>query len=362
MFSPILSEDSISRVKEILRQRWIGQGTEVEALERAIDSWIGKGKAVAVSTNAAALRIALRLSQVEPGAEVISSPMACTATNQPILEQGASITFADIQSDTGNLDPQDVARRVSGRTKAIVCYDFGGYPCDLNELRDVARQHSILLIEDASEGLGTIYDGRPVGSHADYTVFSLQPTSIITGGEGGVLVSDEQSAERARRLRWYGIDRVNRKEDDAGYYDFDIREIGYGYHMTNINAALAVTEMRFLDRYLEDRNLIAARYTHALSNVPGITLFTRDRLRSCSHHGFYLHVERRNDFHRALKSRGIETSIVHQRNDHYTIFGGVRRDLPGLDRFSSSYIALPNHSFLTAEDVDRVIDGIAQGW
>lgn len=363
MFYPVVSDESIEAVQRVMRDRWIGQGGIVDRFEDAIRKRIGAGQAVAVNTNSAAVRLALSLSGVGPGSEVITTPLACTATNHPILEQFATPVFADIQAGTGTIDPRDVERRITERTRAIVCYDWGGYPSDLDELSVIAERHGLALIEDASEAFGATYRGRQVGGVAPFTIFSFQAINLVTTGEGGMLCTrDDGPGDSARIQRWYGIDRKRRQPNDIGYYDFDVTAVGYGYHMTNMAAAMGLANLDQMDALLERRKQVAARYRRELQGLAGLTLSEDCSDRVSAYHVFTVHVERRSAFCTALRSRGVESSIVHARNDIYTVFGGKRDDLPALDRFTESYIALPCHSLLTDDEVDRVIESVRAGW
>lgn len=363
MFAPYVSDEAIPRVEKVLRSRWIGQGTIIDEFERAVEKTLDVRHAVAVNCSSSALRLALAISVVGPGDEVITTPMTCTLTNHPILEQFAVPVFADIQYDTGNVDPNDVERHITSRTKAIVCTHWGGYPCDLDELKQIAERHGLPVIEDASEAFGATYRGRSIGAISRFTAFSFQAIQLITTGEGGMLITQNSSdAEAARIRRWYGIDREHRKPDILGYYDFDIITVGYGYHLTNIAAAIGLENLASLKSQQSRRRAIAQRYREEFKDVAGVTLLRSNNDRTSSNHFFTIHVERRDDFCRMMAERGIQVSIVHYRNDAYTIFGGIRDDLPQLDRFSSSYIALPLHMHLTDEDVQYIIETVPSGW
>jgi perosamine synthetase len=363
MFAPYVSEESIARIEKVLRGRWIGQGPLVDEFEHTVEKAVGITKAVAVNCSSSALRLALDISGVGPGDEVITTPMTCTMTNHPILEQYATPVFADIQPETGNIDPTDVERRITYRTKAIVCCHWAGYPCDLEELNRIANRHSLPVIEDASEAFGAIYRGRPIGGISRFTAFSFQAIQLITAGEGGMLIAlDPADAQEARTKRWYGIDRERRKPNILGYYDFDVLKVGYGYHLTNIAAAIGLANLTSLEAQQARRQSLALRYREAFMDVRGIALMRSDDDRISSNHFFAMHVERRDDFCRMMSDNGIQVSVVHNRNDIYTVFGGTRSDLPQLERFSRSYIGLPLHMHLTEDDVAYIIQVVQSGW
>lgn len=363
MFRPYITEKSIERVGQVLSSRWIGQGPLVDEFERSIERKLGIPFAVAVNSSSAAIRLALAICGVRPGDEVITTPMTCTLTNHPILEQFARVVFADIQYDSGNIDPSDVEHRITPYTKAILCTHWGGQPADLTELNEIASRHGLVVIEDASESFGATYQGKPIGSISRFTAFSFQAIQILTTGEGGLLaVRDEAGANLAKTLRWYGIDRNNRKPNVLGYYDFDITSMGFGYHMTNIAAAIGIENLKSLDAQKHHRKIVVDRYRTAFEGVPGITLLAKKHDRESSKHFFTMHIDGRDDFCRKMKENGIQVSIVHYRNDAYSVFGGLRTDLPNLDQFSRSYIGLPTHMYLSSEDVEYIIAVVQSGW
>ncbi len=360
---PYVSERAIAAVVETLRSGWIGQGPRVVEFETRFAQMCGAPHAVAVVNCAAGLRLALALAGVGPGDQVITTPLTWQATNHPILEQGAIPVFADVQPNTANIDPQDVEHRITERTRAILCVHWGGYPCDLDELHDVARRHGLVVIEEAAEALGATYRGRHIGAISRFTSFSFYAFQTLTTAEGGMLtLQGEEDVEAARRRRWFGIDRLRRKPLINGYYEYDTWEVGYGYHVTDVAAALGLAHLDDFPALLGRRQAIAARYRQALADVPGVTLFEQrdDRTSGCGL--FTMHVEKRDQFCLAMRERGVQVSVVHVRNDQYTVFGGLRDDLPNLDRLSETYISIPMHNQLADKDVAYIVACIQQGW
>lgn len=363
IFYPYISAKASKEVEKIIKSRWIGQGQVVAEFEEKFKEVTGVPFAVAVNNVSSAIRLALALSGVNPGDEVITSAQTCTATNHPILEQYATPVFADIQYMSGNINPKDIEKRITEKTKAILCTHWGGYPCDLEEIHATAKKHNLPIIEDASDAMGARYKSKPVGSISPFTCFSFQAIQQITTAEGGMLCTlEEEIFDAAQRRRWYGIDRIQRKPNVVGYFDFDVWETGYGYHMTNIAAAIGLANLEEFESIKNKRQKIAKKYREALCKLDGITLFEEKSDRSSAHQLFTIHVRDREKFCQALRSRGIETSIVHKRNDVYTVFGGLRNDLPHLDHFTKTNISIPLHNQLSDEDVDYVIEIIKKGW
>jgi len=360
---PYVSEEAIKSVADTLRSGWIGQGPQVRRFEERFCKYIKGSHAVAVNSSAAAIRLALAISGVEPGDEVITTPLMWQATNHPILEQFAKPIFADVQYLTGNLNPQDIEPRITEKTKVILCAHWAGYPADLDEINNIAKKHNLSVIEEAAEALGSKYHGSFIGTLSRFTAFSFYAVQICNSVEGGMLtMSNESDYEAAMRRRWFGIDRLRRKPRIDGYYDYDVTEPGYGYPLNDVAAAMGLAHLKELEILIKRRRSIADIYRQELATVGGLTLFEASSDRSSNYQLFTMHVENRDGFCRLMRDRGIDVSVMHVRNDQYMVFGGLRDDLPILDRFSNSYINIPMHNFLTDEDVSYVVSSIKQGW
>ncbi len=363
IFSPYLSKNAIPYVEEMMKSRWIGQGQKVNDFENLFKSTFNIPFPVAVNNVSSAIKIALDIAGINPGDEVITTPQTCTWTNHPILEQFAKPVFADIQYETGNIDPNDIEKRITKKTKAIIVAHWAGYPCDMDKIREIAKNHNIQMIEDASDALGAKYKNKAIGTLSDFACFSFQAVKQVTAGEGGILaLSNKKDFESAMRRRWYGIDRLNRKPTTEGYYDFDVNERGYGFHMTNINAAIGIANLEEYKSISERRQEIVKKYREAFQKIEVITLLESKSDRISANELFTMQVKNRDKFCRKMASKGIETSIVHMRNDAYAIFGGLRKDLPALDKFSKTNISIPLHNNLSDDDIDYIIKAIQKGW
>jgi len=365
MFYPYISEEAIGQATAVLRSRWIGEGDTVKQFEEALRKTFGFDYALALCSGTAGLRLALAVAGVGPSDEVITTAMTCTATNTPILEQYAKPVFADIQWETGNIDPADIEHRITERTKAIMVVHWGGYPCDLEEIHKIARRHNLPVIEDGAHALGARYRGQSIGVISQFTMFSFQAIKQLTTVDGGLLAMvDQETYDEARIRRWFGIDRDNRVHSAQwpGYKAWDQSLVGYKYHMNNVTAAIGLGNLKHIDDILARRHQIVARYQQALETVSGVTLFERLDDRTSGDWLFTIHVENRMNFHRALLDRGVESSVCHIRNDLHSVFGPLREDLPNLDRYQETYISIPLHDHLTDEDVGYVIRAIQRGW
>ena len=363
MFLPYVSEAAKARVQATLGSGYIGEGPVTAEFEEAFNRVIGTRFSLALNSCTSALHLAMQIAGVGPGDEVITTAQTMAATSHAILGHYARPVFADVQYETGNIDPRDIAHRITDRTKAITVVHWAGYPCDMDEIHEAASRHGIPVIEDAAHAIGAVYRGRPVGTISPFTCFSFQAIKHITTGDGGMLsLTDEGAFHQARRQRWYGIDRKNRQPSELGEPIWDMAETGYKYHMNDIAASMGIEHLADLPAILERRNEIAGKYREALKTTPGITLldYKGDRKSACWL--FTMHVENRQEFARKMRSQGVEASVVHLRIDRNSVFGGLRDDLPNLERFNDSQISIPVHNMLSDEDVEHVIECIKGGW
>ncbi|PYR52274.1 MAG: DegT/DnrJ/EryC1/StrS aminotransferase [Acidobacteria bacterium] len=362
LFRPYVPESAIRKVVETLRSRWVGQGPLVDEFERQFASTLGLPyRPVAVGSGTDALHLAYILADVKPGDEVIVPVFSCVATAMPLLYQGARIRFADVQPETLNIDPNHVRTLVSERTKAIVCTHYGGLPCDMDELLDISRALGVPCIEDASQAIGATYRGRPVGSLSNFTIFSFQAVKHITTGDGGMLVAQrDPHVQQARRLRWFGIDRVAKQD---GRWGDDITEVGYKYQMTDVAAAMGIAALQELGSIIDRRRQLLAVYRNELRNASGIRL-VGDGLTDREHSAWSCTVlaEKRSELRRKLRDHRIESNQVHFRNDRHPVFHGFGGTCPNMDQVEKYYLMLPLHLGMSEGDAGRVCSVIRSGW
>jgi dTDP-4-amino-4,6-dideoxygalactose transaminase len=266
-----------------------------------------------------------------------------------------------VQRHSLNIDVDHVRRLVNERTKAIVCVHYGGLPCDMDELHEIAGAAGIPVIEDAAQALGATYRGRSVGTISDFTVFSFQAIKHITTGDGGLLVmKDSSKVPKAQRLRWFGIDRVGKQ---TATWDNDIWEVGYKYQMTDIAASLGLAALEEWEDVKGLRHKLFAVYEKGLSDVDGIE-FVGGGLQDRTHAAWICTVFAKNrvELQLSLRSHGIESNQVHYRNDRYTLFKEFAGSFPNMDAIEDEYLVLPLHTKMTEEDAQRVVDVIRAGW
>lgn len=365
LFKPFMPETVLEPLAKTLLSGWIGEGPRVREFEAALAQRLGVAveQVVTVNSGTSSLQLALRLAKVGPGDEVISTAMTCAATNEPIVLAGARIRWADIDPLTGNISASSIASAITDKTKAIMIVHWGGYPCDLQAINEIAAAHGIPVIEDAAHALGSEYHGSLIGSHSAFACFSFQAIKTITTVDGGLLVCrSAEDAERGRRLRWFGIDRNARRSEV--FWEYDIDEAGYKFHMNDVAATIGLEQIKYLDDLLAHQRRNAAIYYAELQNTPGLTLPPHRDDRLSSYWLMTVLVDERDRFVRMLKANGIASSVVHIRNDRYAVFKDAIQDgpLPGLDAFTERMICIPVGYWVTPDDAQRIATVIKQGW
>lgn len=362
-FNTYISPRAIERVTSVLQSGWVNEGDVVREFEAELTNRLGVRNPVMVNSGTAALHLALALAGVGNGDEVILPAQTFIATGLVVLMQQATPVFADIDPKTGNLSPASIAAKITSRTRAIIPVHWGGYPCDLDEINQLAQDYNLAVIEDAAHALGASYKGAPIGSISRFTAFSFQAIKHLTTGDGGMLCCpDETDKSEAVKGRWFGIDRATTQKNVLGSRGCDIQSLGYKYHMNNVAAAIGLGNLEEFPARLARRRAIATRYRAALQNVAGLELL---ELREDRQHAWWLFtvlVDRREDFARKLAMLGIPTSVVDLRIDRNSVFGGLRDDLPGQAEFNERQIALPVHDGLRDDDVEFITGAIQSGW
>ncbi|MDA9802140.1 DegT/DnrJ/EryC1/StrS family aminotransferase [Candidatus Pseudothioglobus singularis] len=364
MFYPHVSDLAKKSVMETLNSRWIGQGPKVKLFEEKFSKKFGSNlPAIAVGSGTDALHLAYMLAGLKPGDEVIAPVFTCTATNIPFLYMGVKIKFADIDSETMNINTNHVQSLMSSKVKAIICVHYGGLPCDMDELKKISDEWKVPIIEDAAHAVGAKYKGIDIGSISDFTMFSFQAIKHITTGDGGMLIiKDKSLVDKAERIRWFGIDR-NAKQ--AGIWENDIYEVGYKYQMTDIAAAMGIVSVDEFNDQSELRKILFQTYVNELENFERVKIIGsgfEDR-----EHAAWLFtvvVEERFKLQEKLRNNNIESNQVHFRNDRYSIFNEFTNGkvFPNMDKIEDNYLVLPLHTKMTIEDVKRVCSVVKSGW
>jgi dTDP-4-amino-4,6-dideoxygalactose transaminase len=362
LFTPHVPSKATEYVSQVLGSRWIGQGPRVDEFETKFsERFCGGNSSIAVGSGTDALHLAYLLAGVEKGDEVAVPVFTCTATNIPLLYIGAKPVFVDIDPKTMNINIDHLRRVVTSKTKAIVVVHYGGLPCDMDEILDLARDFGIPVIEDAAHAVGAKYKGNTVGTMSDFTMFSFQAIKHITTGDGGLLsFRDSERLELAKRLRWFGIDRSSKQ---LGIWENDIREVGYKYQMTDIGAAMGLAGLEEFSSTLSIRQKLLSKYEVLLDPNPNVDVIAHTA--ADREHAAWLctiSVDRRRDLQQKLLDNQIESNQVHYRNDRYSIFSEEKLPLPNMDHLEERYLCLPLHTKMSVEDVERICEVINSGW
>ena len=368
MSSPIpyghqsIDESDIAAVVDALKSEWLTMGPAVAEFEAALTTESGAVGAVAVSNGTAALHTAYAAMQLKPGDEVIVPPLTFVATAAGAALHGATIVFADIQEDTGNIDPDAVEAAITDRTRAIAGVDYAGHPVDADELSKLAQASGALFLEDAAHSIASTYRGKPVGSLADVTTFSFFPTKNLTTAEGGAVVAtDAGLLERARRFRSQGMVRDGFRGEADGAWWYEVPELGLNYRLPDVLCALGLSQLKRLGEFKASRTRVFERYVDGLGDVDGITLPTRREYVDPTWHLFPLRIKdgQRRRVYDFLRENDVLVQVnyipVHWQ-PYFQDLGFRRGQFPVSEQYYAEELSLPMFASLTEPDQDRVIE------
>lgn len=350
LFSPYIPKGTASAIGKVLRSGQITQGAKVDEFERNFTELFKVRYPVSVNSGTSALELAYELLDLRPGDEVISTPLTCTATNIPLLRRGVKIIWADINENTLCICPIDVRSKISEKTRAVVQVHLGGVDANIGKFH-------VPVVSDAAQALG-IFNG-------DYTCCSFQAIKHVSTGDGGMLICpDEAIRDKARLLRWFGIDRSKKVLHSWESYRtrmmcFDIEIAGTKRHMNDIEAAMGIVGLKYYDEVIKYRRSLFGIYLSRLAGMDGIKIINgaKNTCWLCT-----VLVDRRDDFARKMFDHDIECNIVQVRNDIYKIFGGQRADLPVMNMVEKKYVSLPIGMHTSEEDIERICSVIKEGW
>ncbi len=359
-----IDDEDINSVVYVLKSDWLTTGPKVPEFENGISDYIGCRHSIAVNSGTSALDIAVQALNLPKGSEVITTPFTFAATNNALLYHNLKPVFTDIDKQTRNINPDKIRKNITPKTRAIMFVDYAGQPCKIDEIREIAQENDLWLIEDACHALGASYKGKKVGRFADMTVFSFHPVKPITTGEGGAVVTDNDDlAHKMRLFRNHGIDKDAKAEfgSDADWA-YDMVELGRNYRMTDIQAALGISQLKKIDTFIAKRKDLATRYCELLGDMPQIeTPVTMEKIT----HGWHLFTillssMNRGKFFSFMKKQNIGVNVHYIPTYHFTYY---RKNVPTnpahfpvTEDVFNRIITLPLYPGLMDEELGFVVD------
>lgn len=362
-----IDEADIEAVVKVLKSDFLTTGPVIEEFERRVAEYTGAKYAVAIANGTAALHAACFAAGIGEGDEVITSPITFAASANCALYCGATPVFADIDPKTYNIDPQDIERKITERTKAIIPVHFTGQPCDMDEIHAIAKKHGLMVIEDGAHALGAEYKGAKIGGLSDMTEFSFHPVKHITTGEGGmILTNNEELYERLKLFRTHGITRdVRFMEKNDGPWYYEQIDLGYNYRITDFQCALGISQMDKLPGFLARRREIARIYDEAFAGKFNIEIPFQKEGCTNAYHLYVMRVKngKRKEVFEQLRGAGIGVNVHYipvYKHPYYQKHGYDNVCCPNAEAYYNECISIPMYPALTAEEQQYVIEKVME--
>ncbi|MGE6257353.1 UDP-4-amino-4,6-dideoxy-N-acetyl-beta-L-altrosamine transaminase [Heyndrickxia sporothermodurans] len=362
-----ISDEDIEQVILTLKSPFLTQGPKIKEFEDRVAEYVGAKYAVAFSNGTAALHGACFAAGIGTGDEVITTPITFAATSNAVLYCGGTPIFADIDEETYNIDPKEIKKHITPKTKAIIPVDFTGQPADMDQIMEIAKENNLIVIEDGAHSLGATYKGRKVGTLADMTMFSFHPVKPVTSAEGGMIVTDSyEYYEKLKLFRSHGITNDHLSSDEEPWY-YEMVELGYNYRMTDLQASLGVSQLNRLDFFIERRREIAEFYTDQLRNISAITCPTQLEDTDSGWHLYSIQLDleklslsRRNVFNQLRKLNiGVHVHYIPvYQHPYYQKLGYEKGLCPVAEKWYERALTLPIFPKMTQKDIDDVITGL----
>lgn len=371
LFKVFMSPTAKEEVAKVLESGYIGQGPKVDEFENKLSEYFNVDYLLTLNTGTSALHLTLHIIknmyQPDQSFEVLTTPLTCTATNWPILANGLKIKWVDVDPTTLNMDLDDLERKLTPQTRIIMVVHWGGYPTDLDRLKKIQNKCFMLygfkpiIIEDAAHAFGSKYDGRFLGNHGNIVMYSLQAIKHVTSVDGGVLILPNiDFYNKAKLLRWYGIDRNTNKKDFR--CESNVSDFGFKFHMNDVNASIGIENLKNGDWIINKHKENGKFYDNKLVDIPGLTVLNRDKKHDSSFWVYSMLVENREGFYNKMKEANIMVSQVHERNDKHSCVNEYRTPLPTLDKIINNVVSIPVGWWVTKENREYIVEKIKEGW
>lgn len=362
-----IDNEDIQSVVETLKSSFITQGPKISEFEEEIANYVGAEYAISFSNGTAALHAACYAAGLNFGDEVITTPITFAASANCALYVGAKPVFVDIDNNTYNIDPKKVSAAVTEKTKAIIPVDFTGQPVEIEEIQEIARKKNLVVIQDAAHSLGATYRKKKIGSLADMTMFSFHPVKHITTGEGGAIVTDsKQYAEKLRLFRSHGITRTQLLNNEGPWY-YEMQDLGFNYRMTDIQAALGISQLKKLNSFIDKRRSIAELYNQSFNNMNGVIIPYQAPNTGSSWHLYILRLDLktfsvgRREIFEALRAENIGVNIHYipvYKHPYYQRIGYKPGICPIAEQWYEEVLTLPLFPTMSEKDVQSVLEGV----
>jgi len=361
---PSIGEEELAAVKKVFDSGWLGLGAQVFEFEQALQKFLSAKHVVCTNTGTTALHLALDSLGIGTGDEVLVPSFTYVATIQAITATGAIPVFCDIHAEDLNIDIKDATQKITRKTKAVLPVHYRGIPCDLDGIHAMAEKNDLFIVEDAAHAFGSSYKGNKIGSIGDIVCFSFDPIKNITCGEGGAVVfQDSDLLARIQQKRILGIDKDtwSRYRNERSWF-YDVVTQGYRYHMSNINAAIGLTQLKKFGAMNQRKIMVAQMYDEAFKNIPGITLLRSDNYKDIGLFVYILRINKgRNKLMDHLNKNGVGSGIHYIPSHLFTYYNKKGFHLPVTEKIYDEIITLPLYPDITDTQVDRVIESMKSG-
>jgi len=363
-----IDEEDIASVVKALRSPWLTTGPNVTDFENAFARFTGCAHAVAVNSGTASLHAAMHVYGVGPGDEVIVPAITFVASSNAVVYQEGIPVFADVDPQALLLDPEDVKRRITPKTKGIIAVDYAGQPCDYEALQAIASEHNLFLHGDACHALGATYKGRAVGSLAQSSSFSFHAVKPITTAEGGMLTTDDAELGRKFRIfRNHGITTDFRERETKGTWHYDMAELGYNYRLSDLQCAMGVTQLSKAPSWTQRRGKIASHYDALFHNHPQVQPLAKLTDRTHAYHLYVVKLQgewagRRTEFFIKMRALGVALNVhyrpVYQHSFYVKKYGNQDGRCPVAEEVYENMVSLPIFASMSEQELEEITTGL----
>lgn len=363
LFKPSMDDEEINAVASVLKSSWVGLGSKTIEFEKKFAEFIGTKYAVGFNSCTAALHLAVKVLDLEPGNEIITSAMTFISTAYAADYNNLKPVFADIHEDTLNINPDEIRKNITDKTKAIIPVHYGGHACDMDEIMSIAKEYKLHVIEDAAHASGSELNSRKLGTFGDMSCFSFHAVKNMTIGDGGMLVTNNKDYyDRIKRLVWCGIDKSTfaRQDQDKYSWDYNVDEIGYKFHLNDILSSIGIVQLKKLEKMNEKRRQIKAIYNAAFKDLDFIECPVDKKGIKSACHNYVAKITKgdRNELIVYLRNQGISAGVHYKPPYLFPVYNHIKANCPVTDNVWKKIITLPLFPDMTNEEVELVIDKV----